>query len=328
MKDFAHLPKVELHLHLEGAAPPAFIRGLAKEKKVDISGIFAEDGSYRFKDFWDFLKVYEAATSVLQSPEDFRRLTLAVLEESAKSGVIYSEAFISPDFCGGGDLIAWREYLAAMQEAAYEGERDFGVTLRGIVTCIRHFGPDKARQTALCAAETAGDFITGFGIGGDEKMLEPKDFTWAFDCAREAGLRITAHAGEWQGPQGIRDTLAAWRPERLGHGVRAIEDLALVDELAEQGIVLEVCPVSNIALQVYPNFRAHSINELDRRGVKVTVSTDDPPFFHSDMNREYEELHRAFDWDEGQFRRIAMQSIDAAFCDKETKDKIRKKLES
>lgn len=328
MSDFAHLPKVELHLHLEGAAPPLFIKGLAAQKKVDISGIFDEDGGYRFKDFWDFLKVYEAATSVLQSPEDFYRLTLAVLEESAKSGVVYSEAFISPDFCGGRDVIAWREYLAAIEEAAAQGERDFGVTLRGIVTCIRHFGPDKAKETALCAAETAGSFITGFGIGGDEKTLEPKDFTWAFDCAREAGLRITAHAGEWRGPEGIRDTLKAWRPERLGHGVRAIEDLALVDELAEAGVVLEVCPGSNVALGLYKDFRAHPINELDRRGVKVTISTDDPPFFHTTMNQEYEAIHRAFDWDEGQFRRIALQSLEAAFCDKDTKDKIRKKLES
>ena len=109
------LPKVELHLHLEGAAPPAFIRGLAREKKIDISGIFAEDGSYAYRDFWHFLKVYDAATSVLTSPEDYRRLTLAVLEESAASGVIYTETFLSPDFCGGRDLGAWREYLAAIR---------------------------------------------------------------------------------------------------------------------------------------------------------------------------------------------------------------------
>ncbi|MDQ2064787.1 adenosine deaminase [Xinfangfangia sp. CPCC 101601] len=322
------LPKVELHLHLEGAAPPAFVRGLSKEKHVDISGIFDARGNYRYKDFWDFLKVYEAATSVLQSPEDYRRLTLAVLEETAAHGVVYAETFLSPDFCGGRDLGAWREYLLAIQEASDEAERKMGITLRGIVTCIRHFGPEKARETAICAAETAGDWITGFGIAGDEKAGAPKDFRWAFDCAREAGLRLTAHAGEWAGPEGIRDTLAALAPERLGHGVRAIEDLALVDELAERGIVLEVCPGSNVALGVYKDFRAHPVHELDRRGVKVTISTDDPPFFHTTMTREYEELHRAFDWDEGQFRRIAKVSLEAAFCDTDTKTKIAKLLEA
>lgn len=322
------LPKVELHLHLEGAAPPAFVRGLAKEKSIDISRIFDERGHYRYKDFWDFLKVYEAATSVLQSPEDYRRLTLAVLEESAAQGVVYGETFLSPDFCGGRDLGAWREYLLAIREASEEAERKMGITLRGVVTCIRHFGPEKARETAVCAAETAGDWITGFGIAGDEKVLSPKDFLWSFDCAREAGLRITAHSGEWGGPETIRETLAALNPERLGHGVRAIEDLALVDELAERGTVLEVCPGSNVALGIYKDFRAHPIHELDRRGVKVTVSTDDPPFFHTTMTREYEELHRAFDWDEGQFRRVARASLDAAFCDADTKARIAKLLEA
>ena len=322
------LPKVELHLHLEGAAPPTFIRGLAKEKHLDISGIFDARGNYRYRDFRDFLKVYEAATSALQTPGDYQRLTLAVLEESAASGVVYSETFVSPDFCGGRDLGAWREYLHAMHEAADQAERQLGITLRGIVTCIRHFGPEKARETAHCAAETAGDWIVGFGIAGDEKIGAPRDFRWAFDCAREAGLRLTAHAGEWGGPESVRAALHDLGVERIGHGVRAIEELALVDELAERGTVLEVCPGSNVALELYKGFRDHPIAELDRRGVKVTISTDDPPFFHTTMAREYEELHRAFDWDEGQFRKIARQSLDAAFCDADTKAKIAKKLEA
>ena len=322
------IPKIELHLHLEGAAPPAFIRDLAKRKHIDIAGIFNEDGSYRFTDFWDFIKVYEAATSTLTTAMDYHNLTLAVLEQSAQNGVIYSETFLSPDFCGGRDIGAWREYCQAIKEAADIGARDMGITLRSIITCIRHFGPDKARETARCAAETAGDWIVGFGMGGDEKIAKAKDFTYAFDIAREAGLRITSHAGEWGGPESIRDTLKAFRPERIGHGVRAIEDLALVDELAEQGIVLELCPGSNIALGLYPTWRKHPIAELDRRGVKVTISTDDPPFFHTTMAREYEQLAEAFDWDAGQFARIAKQSLDAAFCDADTKGRIRTRLEA
>ena len=324
MKD---LPKLELHLHLEGAAPPAFIRGLAAEKHIDISGVFDERGHYSYTDFWHFLKVYEAATSVLQTPEDYRRLTLAVLEESAAHGVIYTESFISPDFCGGRDLAAWRDYLAAIEDAAAEAEAKMGITLRAIVTPIRHFGPEKAREVAICAAETAGRFVTGFGIAGDEKVLEPKDYLWSFDCAREAGLGITAHAGEWRGPEHIRATLAALNPSRIGHGVRAIEDLALVDELAERGTVLEVCPGSNIALGLYPDWRKHPIGQLFDRGVKVTVSTDDPPFFHTTMSREWDRLAEALDWDQGVFDTLNRTALDAAFCDAETKDKIAKKLE-
>jgi adenosine deaminase len=320
--------KIELHLHLEGAVPPAFIRGLAREKHVDIGGIFDEQGHYRYKDFWDFLKVYEAATSVLTTPEDYARLTLAVLEESAASGVVYSETFLSPDFCGGRDPGAWREYLHAMREAADHAERTMGITLRGIITCIRHFGPEKARETAICAAETAGDWIVGFGIAGDEKIGAPKDFRWSFDCAREAGLRLTAHAGEWGGPESVRDAVRDLEVERIGHGVRAIEDLALVDELAEKGIVLECCPGSNVALGIYPNFRQHPISPLYERGVKVTVSTDDPPFFHTTMAREFEMLHRAFDWDDGVFSQLNQTALDAAFCDADTKTRIAKLLEA
>jgi adenosine deaminase len=164
--------KVELHLHLEGGAPPAFIRGLAREKGVDIGGIFRGEG-YDTGDFAHFLKVYEAACTVLTTPEDFRRLTLAVLEESAASGVVYSEAFLSPDFCGGGDVAAWRDFLLAIEDAAAEAERTHGITLRGIVTSVRHFGPEQARRTALCACETVGAFVTGYGLAGAETVGRP-----------------------------------------------------------------------------------------------------------------------------------------------------------
>ena len=323
----ANRPKIELHLHLEGAAPPAFIRGLAKQKHIDIGGIFDAQGHYKYADFWDFLRVYEAATQPLKTPEDFHRLTLAVLEESAKSGVIYSETFLSPDFCGGRDVGAWREYLHAIREAADMAERDMGITLRGIVTAIRHFGPGKARETALCAAETAGDWIVGFGLAGDETAGAPADFKWAFDCAREAGLRLTAHAGEWGGPESIRAALDDLQVERIGHGVRAIEDLALVDQLAERGTVLEVCPGSNIALGLYPNLHKHPVNELYKRGVKLTISTDDPPFFHTTMQAEHQNLHAAFDWDDGVFSELAQTALDAAFCDADTKTRLKTTLE-
>ena len=301
MKD---LPKVELHLHHEGAAPPAFIRGLAKEKGVDLSGVFREDGSYAFNDFVHFLQVYEAATSVLQSPEDYHRLTLAVLEESAAHGVVYCESFLSPDFCGGSDVAAWKEYLQAIREAADIAEQRDGIILRGIVTPIRHFGPEKSKASALCAAETAGDWIVGLGMGGDESVCAPGDFAWAFDCAREAGLQLTCHAGEWGGPESVRDAVQDLKVERIGHGVRAIEDPDLVDELAEAGVVLEVCPGSNVTLGLYPGLAAHPIAQLRERGVKVTVSTDDPPFFHTTMSKEYEALEQAFGWGEEDFAEL------------------------
>lgn len=327
MTEFRDLPKVELHLHLEGAAPPAFIRAKAKAKGVDLSKIFDEQGAYAYRDFPHFLQVYEAACTVLTSPQDFHDLTLAVLEQSAEHGVIYSETFLSPDFCGGGDLAAWRDYLAAIETAAATAEAQMGITLRGVITCIRHFGPDQARVIARCAQETAGKFITGFGIAGNEAVLKPIDFAYAFDAAREAGLGLTAHAGEWGGPESVREALRDLQVSRIGHGVRAIEDLGLVDELAERGIVLEVCPGSNVALGLYKDMRAHPVCRLHERGVKVTISTDDPPFFHTTMSAEYQALARAFDWGEDEFAALNRIALDAAFCDSDTRARLHKRLE-
>ncbi|MBP0483829.1 adenosine deaminase [Sagittula sp. M10.9X] len=322
-----HLPKVELHTHFEGMAPPAFIRGLAKEKKVDLSRIFRPDGSYDYRDFWHFLEVYEAATSVLKSPEDFARLCTAVLEESAANGVVYQETFLSPDFCGGGDVAAWKEYLHAIREAATVAERDLGITLRGVITCIRHFGSDQARDTACCAAETAGDFITGFGMGGDEKKGRQRDFSWAFDCAREAGLQLTTHAGEWNGPSEVREAVEDLGVERIGHGVNAHTDPALLEMLAERGVTLEVCPGSNVFLGVFPSLDQHPIAKLRKAGVPVTISTDDPPFFHTTMRKEYEALAKTFRWGEEDFRDLNRIAIGAAFCDEATRSAIAKRLE-
>lgn len=320
-------PKLELHLHLEGAAPPAFIRAQAKRKNIDLSRIFDDKGAYTYRDFVDFLRIYEAACSVLTTPQDFHDLTLAVLEQSAGHDVIYTEAFLSPDFCGGGDLIAWRDYLAAIETAAETAQTQLGITLRGCVTCIRHFGPEKARKIAQCAQETAGRFVTGFGLAGDENQFEPRDFAYAFDAAREAGLGLTAHAGEWRGPDGVRDTLRDLKVSRIGHGVRAIEDPTLVSELADMGTVLEVCPGSNIALQVYPNLRDHPIARLRDAGVSVTISTDDPPFFHTNMTLEYQRLAEVFDWDAPVFDALNQTALDAAFCDATTRTKLRQTLE-
>lgn len=320
------LPKLELHLHLEGAAPPSFIRGLAKEKSVDLSKIFREDGSYAYRDFVHFLSVYEAATSVLKTPDDYARLVSAVAQESVAQGVIYTETFVSPDFCGGSDIEAWKDYLLAMKEAADRAQARDGIIMRGIVTCIRHFGPDLAKASAQCAAETVGDWITGFGIAGDEAKGKPRDFAYSFDMAREAGLRLTAHAGEWGGPDSVRDALDDLGVERIGHGVRAIEDPALVDRLANEGVVLEVCPGSNVVLGVYQDWDKHPIQALRDRGVKVCVSTDDPPFFHTTMTREYEQLATTFGWGTADFRDISQTALDAAFCDADTKAKLGEKL--
>jgi len=324
---FQSIPKVELHLHLEGAAPPKFIAGLAREKNIDISKIFDEKGNYAYQGFAEFLNTYEAACQPLKTPQDFYRLTLAVLEETAKHGVVYAETFVSPDFCGGGDVTLWREYLAAMQEAANEAERDFGITLRGIITAIRHFGPEQAKTAAKCAAETYGDFVVGFGMAGAEMEGRPTDFAYSFDMAREAGLPSTCHAGEWGGPDMVADTIRDLGVNRIGHGINAIQDPKLLSEIAEKGVVLEVCPGSNVVLGAVKDWASHPIQKLRDAGVAVTVSTDDPPFFHTTMTYEFEMLAKTFGWDEKDFAEVNQTALKAAYCDEATRAKIAKLLE-
>ncbi|HWL58035.1 MAG TPA: adenosine deaminase [Paracoccus sp. (in: a-proteobacteria)] len=318
------LKKVELHLHLEGAAPPAFIRGLASEKREDLSGLFDERGGYAYRDFRDFLRVYEAATGILSGPSDYARLLSAVLSECGEQGAIYVELFVSPEFCGRGDLGAWRDHVAAMEEVARAYALS-GVESRAVATCIRHLGPDRARKTALCAAETAGGWVAGLGLAGAEDVGEAGDFAWAFDCAREAGLGLTAHAGEWCGPASVRAALDLG-VTRIGHGIRAAEDPALLRDLAEQGVTLEVCPGSNVALGVVRDWKSHPIARLADAGVRVTVSTDDPPFFRTTLGREYEMLAETFGWAESEFRQMNIWAVEAAFCDAATRDRLKQEL--
>jgi adenosine deaminase len=325
--NFQSIPKVELHTHLEGCAPPDFIRQLASEKKLDISGIFDASGGYDFRDFDHFLKLYEAACTTLQTPEDFRRLTMAVLEQTAAHGVVYMETFVSPDFCGGGDLAAWQDYLAAMVDAADEAEAKLGITLKGIVTGIRHFGPEACKPAARCAAETFGDFIVGYGMAGGEMAGRPGDYAYSFDMAREAGMPLTCHAGEWGGPAMVRETIRDLKVSRIGHGIGAIEDRALIDEILEKDLVLEVCPGSNVVLKAVDDWASHPIQKLRDAGVRVTVSTDDPPFFHTTMTAEFEMLNRTFGWEADDFDAVNQTALAAAFCDDDTRARVAKRLE-
>ena len=324
---YQNTPKIELHTHLEGCAPPAFIKGLAKEKKLDISGIFTPEGGYAFRDFDHFLQIYEAACTTLQSPEDFRRLTMAVLEETAAHGVVYMETFVSPDFCGGGDLIAWKDYLAAMEDAANEAEAKLGITLKGIVTGIRHFGPEACKPAAKCAVETFGNFITGYGMAGGEMVGRPGDYSYSFDMAREAGMPLTCHAGEWGGASMVVETIRDLKVERIGHGIGAMSDLNLIAEIVEKDIVLEVCPGSNVVLSAVDDWANHPIVKLRDAGVKVTVSTDDPPFFHTTMTAEYDMLNRTFGWEDADFNAVNQTALAAAFCDDDTRARVAKRLE-
>ena len=326
--DVAKLPKIELHLHLEGAAPPGLINSMAKEKNLNISEIFNAKGNYKFKNFSEFLVVYEKATSVLQTPQDFYDLTMGVLKQCADNNVVYVETFLSPQFCGSNDIGAWKEFLAAIRSASADSENQFGIVSRGIVTIIRHLGPEVAKASAKCAEATADDWLVGLGMAGDETVGKQKDFMESFEMARGAGLKLTSHAGEWCGSDAVADAVIDLGVQRIGHGAQAIKDPKVIELLMDREIVLEMCPGSNVFLSVYPNLGAHPIKKLKDMGVKVTVSTDDPPFFNTSMNQEYGNLAKVFDWTKEDFIELNKVALDAAFCDTKTKNMIFQKLQS
>jgi hypothetical protein len=175
--------------------------------------------------------------------------------ESAASGVVYSETFLSPDFCGGRDVAPGATTSHAIREAAEEAEREDGITCAASSPASATSDPRRRRKPPSARPRRRATGSWASASRATRRRESPSDFAWSFDLAREAGLRLTAHAGEWGGPESVRDALRDLRPERIGHGVRAIEDLALVDRLAEDGIVLEVCPGSNVALGIYPRWR-------------------------------------------------------------------------
>lgn len=302
------------------------MRDLAAKQNIQLEGVFDAAGEYASSDFTSFLAAYEEVTKVFAKPDSYRALTEAVLEEQALNGVIYTEIFLSPPSLGF-DEPAWRDMLAAAEAGADAAEAKRGIICRFIPIIIRHHGLEKANESAAIMLRAPRGRMRGFGMAGDERQFHPRDFARPFAMMREAGFRLTAHAGEFEGPESIRAALDHLHVERLGHGVRAIEDPALVARLVLEKIPLELCPGSNVALGVYPNLAAHPVAQLRDAGCVLTVSTDDPPFFHTTMADEYASLAAIHGFEERDFAKLARAALDAAFVEPELRGKLAARLD-
>ncbi|MBZ5762851.1 MULTISPECIES: adenosine deaminase [Rhizobium] len=316
----SHLKKIELHCHLEGAAPPSLTAEQALKYGVDTRG-FLRDGTYLWNDFAEFIVAYDQVASVYRTEEDYALLTETYLEELAAIGTIYSELIVSPDH---GDRIGLGAdaYIAGVSAGIHAAKARTGIEARLIVTGERHFGPERVIKAAEYAARSDNPLITGFNMAGEERMGRVADYARAFDIARDAGLGLTIHAGEVCGAFSVSDALDLVRPSRIGHGVRAVEDSELVRRLADLGTVLEVCPGSNIALNVFPDFESHPLRRLKEAGVRVTISSDDPPFFKTSLEREYALARSAFGFSEAEINAMTRTGLEAAFVDDETRSRL------
>ncbi|MEZ5871485.1 MAG: adenosine deaminase [Nitratireductor sp.] len=316
--------KAEIHCHIEGAAFPDLVETQGRKYGVDITPA-VRDGAYVWHDFTSFLAAYDLAASLFRVREDYALLARTYLTSLAEDGAIYSEFFISTDHAVSAGLDP-ADYVAGIAEGMEQAKAATGIEARMIATGLRHMGPQAVERAARWIATNPHPLVTGFGMAGDERMHHPRDFAGAFDLAREAGLGITVHAGELLGPESVRDALDHLKPSRIGHGVRAIEDPALVERLAEEGIVLEVCPGSNISLEVFPDFASHPFSRLHRAGCKVTLSSDDPPHFHTSLAREYQIARDEFGYGDSDLLGFTRTAIEAAFLDGDSKARLLEKL--
>jgi adenosine deaminase len=320
------LLKAELHCHVEGAASVDLVLAQAAKYGADASR-FIKDGSFVWSDFTSFLAAYDFSADLFRTEEDYALLTETYLTDIAGQGAIYSEVFTSPDHARRAGLSP-KAYTDALGEGMRRAKAKTGIEGRMIVTGVRHFGAASVEDAARFAVECGHPLVTGYGMAGDERMGSFADFARAFDIAREAGLGITVHAGELTGWQTVADALDTIRPSRIGHGVRAIENADLVRRIADEGVVLEVCPVSNIELKVFPSFAEHSFPRLQDAGCKVTLNSDDPPYFWTSLEREYDVAKEHFGLSDAELAEVTRTAIEAAFVDEETRARLLARLDA
>ncbi|WP_454748567.1 adenosine deaminase [Ciceribacter selenitireducens] len=320
----AHLKKAELHCHVEGAAPPALTIAQAEKYGVETDG-FVQDGAYVWNDFTSFIACYDFVASVFRTAEDYAALAEAYLLELAAANTIYSELFISPDH-GEAVGLSPDDYVGGLAAGILSAREKTGIECRMVIIGERHLGPENVLARAKWAAKFDHPLVTGFNMAGEERMNRVADYAPAFDIVREAGLGLTIHAGELCGAFSVVDALDLVKPSRIGHGVRAIEDTDLVKRLADLGTVLEVCPGSNIALKVFPDYASHPLRRFVEAGVRVTLNSDDPPFFHTSLAAEYETASKVMGFSDAEINAMTRTAIEAAFVDEQTRTALLARL--
>ena len=280
------------------------------------------DGPDRFAytGFLDFLKAYDRAASVIRTAEDYRDVTYEYLASCARDGAIYVELIVSPDHAALVHLDP-DQHLHAIAEGIDDARDEHGIEARILLTAIRNEGVAQAISVARYAASRPHPYVVGFQMAGDEANFPASDFAEAFDVAAEVGLGCSVHAGEWAGPESVRAALGL-PVTRIGHGVRSIEDPALVEDLAARGIVLECCPTSNVVLNLFPSYEDHSLPALAQAGVKVTLASDDPPWFGASIGGEYAICRERYGFGDDRLRTITRTAIEAAFCEKSLKQSL------
>ncbi|QTE01229.1 Aminodeoxyfutalosine deaminase [Streptomyces cyanogenus] len=327
----AGLPKAELHVHHVGSASPRIVSELAArhpDSKVPTDPEALAD-YFTFTDFAHFVEVYLSVVDLIRTPEDVRLLTYEVARDMARQQVRYAELTITP-FSSTRRGIDERAFMDAIEDARKAAEAEFGTVLRWCFDIPGEAGLEAAEETTRLATEdrVRPEGLVSFGLGGPEIGVPRPQFKPYFDRAIAAGLRSVPHAGETTGPQTVWDALTDLRAERIGHGTSSARDPELLAHLAERRIPLEVCPTSNIATRAVRALEEHPIKEFARAGVLVTINSDDPPMFGTDLNNEYAVAARLLDLDERGLADLARNAVEASFLDPAGKARISAEIDT
>ncbi|CAM5602524.1 adenosine deaminase [Streptomyces narbonensis] len=314
----AGLPKAELHVHHVGSASPRIVAELAArhpDSKVPTDPEALAD-YFTFTDFAHFIDVYLSVVDLVRTPEDVRLLTFEVARDMARQNIRYAELTITP-YSSTRRGIEERAFMAAIEDARKAAEAEFGTILRWCFDIPGEAGLVSAEETARLAT-TDGirpEGLVSFGLGGPEIGVPRPQFKPYFDLARAAGLHSVPHAGETTGPETVWDAINDLGAERIGHGTSSVQDPALLAYLAEHRIALEVCPTSNIATRAVATLDEHPIRQMVEAGVLVTINSDDPPMFGTDLNNEYAVAARLLGLDKRGIADLAKNAVEASFLD-------------
>ena len=304
------LPKAELHLHLEGSVAPETLLEL-RTRHGKQSTLAETQSIYRYSDFPGFLMAFKTLTEDLQTPGDYELITYRLIEQLKSQNVLHAEIYVSVGVC------LWRKQdfhaiFEGLERGREQGKRDFGVSLFWIFDAVRQFGADAAQQVFELAARYRDRSVIGIGIGGDEKKAPPEMFREQYAYAAAHGLRLTAHAGEYAGPESIWGALNLGA-ERIGHGLTAYQDPELVEELSTRQIPIEICITSNLRTGCCAKISEHPVRRYFDQGLMITLNSDDPAMFGSTLNQEYELAQTQFGFTDEHLRELARNSFEASF---------------
>ena len=310
------MPKAELHIHLEGAIEPTTLLRLAERNGVSLPADSPEalQTWYQFSDFPHFVEIYLKIQSCLRSADDFSTIAYELGADMARQNILYREATVTPytHLIQDKGLVA-EDIIAGLEDGRQRARRDFGVEIRWILDIHRNLEPPVAEVTTQLVLDWADRCVVALGLGGNEVNSPAAAFAPYFERVKAAGLGSVPHAGEVAGPESVWSAVRDLQADRIGHGVRSIEDPHLLAELYDRQITLEVNPTSNVCLNVYRSIDQHPFIHLLRMGLSVTVNSDDPPLFNTTLTQEFAKLSDAFTLTRDDLRNLSLNALRSTF---------------